>query len=168
MAENGNGFHQILVPTREQANMFIRLFWESITQGTLEDLEADASIGPAANAGHGPDVFWGVPRFNPGFRVYSYLGGPVAAIFGTVAQLKQIFQTQAAGLTLNQLFSNVEAEQHPFHEDHLIIYMDSELTFAPPGAGHQNEAYLRFEVLSRVLNERELHFSLVQIDILWL
>eukprot|EP00117_Sycon_ciliatum_P045239 scpid110122/ scgid32536/ len=87
-------------PTEKQAKLFVRLLWDSLMALSPEDLEGDNPLGPApSHSGECPDVFWGSPRFLPGFKIYmSYVSQPTGRIpIRTVTELKDFLAAKMEG-----------------------------------------------------------------------
>ena len=171
MEEYQNGFTQTL-PTSEQAGMFAHLFWQSLRQLSLQDLTGNAPIGPAERLDNAQDVFWGVPRFLPGF-LFSFvtpgdLDNPleIHECF-TMAQVKEIFQGQEAGLHIYLLPGLVNTYPNPDDAGIMTISLECHLDFYSDEADMEKFAYIYFEVMTRQLNDSELHISLEIAEFGW-
>ena len=172
MEDHQNGFTQTL-PTSEQAGMFAYLFWQSLTELSLQDLRGNAPIGPAESLDNAQDVFWGVPRFLPGFLFTFVTAGDldnpcdIHECF-TMEQVKEIFQGQEAGLYGYPLPGAVKTYPHPHDDGIMIISLECHLDFYSDEADMEKFAYLYFEVMTRQVNYSELHITLEMAEFGWL
>ena len=171
MEEHQNGFNQTL-PTSEQAGMFAHLFWQSLRQLSLQDLTGNAPIGPAERLDDAQDVFWGVPRFLPGFILSFVTLGDLDTPLEihqcfTMAQVKEIFQGQEAGLHIHLLPGLVNTYPDPDDDGIMLISLECNLGFYSEEADMEKFAYIHFEVKTRQLNDSELHISLEIAEFVW-
>ena len=173
MEEHPNFFDQTL-PTSEQAGMFARIFWHSLRRLSLQVLEGNAPITTNEKLDNASGVFWGGPRFLPGFVFHldkPYVPNKarhVIAEYFTMAKVKKTLQPQDAGLNLISSPGLVQTYPHPFQKDGKIISMTCDLTFQTPEADEEKYAFVHFEVMTRQLNDSELHMSLEYVRFLWL
>ena len=172
MAVHQNGFNQTL-PTSEQAGMFAHLFWQSLRQFSLQDLRGNAPIGPAERLDNAQDVFWGVPRFLPGFLLTFVTAGDLdhpCDIYEclTMTQVKEIFQGQEPGLHIYLLPGIVNTHSDPDDDGIMIISLECNLGFYSDEADVEKFAFVHFEVKTRQLNDSELHISLESAEFAWL
>ena len=172
MEVHQNGFTQTL-PTFEQAGMFAHLFWQSLRQLSLQDLTGNAPIGPAERLDNAQDVFWGVPRFLPGFSLAFVTAGDLANpcdIYEclTMTQVKEIFQGQEAGLHIYLQPGLVKTYPDPDDDGIMIISLECDLGFYSDEADMKKFAYIHFEVMTRQLNDSQLHISVGNARFVWL
>ena len=172
MEAHQNGFTQTL-PTSEQAGMFAHLFWQSLRQLSLQDLTGNAPIGPAERLDNAQDVFWGVPRFLPGFLLSFVTPGDLDKTLEihecfTMAQVKKIFQGQEAGLHIHILPVLVNMYPDPHDDGIMTISLECHLDFCSDEADMEKFAYLYVEVMTREINCSELHISLEIAEFGWL
>ena len=164
MDEQEPGFDKV-VPTAPQSWRFLLILWPELLYGSLQDLEGNLPIGPAANMDNGPDVFWGVPHFVPGFELYTSVYGQPTTPVATIAEFKQRLVTE------NELYTVVEAAGHvdAFHADPLTIrlYYVLLLSTHPEDGEIQKIVFIIVEVMTRNLNGSEIHFSVAKIYTKW-
>ena len=160
-----DGFDQI-VPTTEESCRFFSLLWRKLRYGTLQDLEGNSPIGPAANMGNGPDVFWGVPNFVHGFELYTKVNGQPNTPIATIAEFKQRLVAESEGCNAAQWVGKVDTNEHPFHG--LIIHLKYILNLSTHlGAAIQKTVYVRVQAKTLILNGSELHISVAKIYLHW-
>ena len=168
MADIANTIDALFV-TDEHADMFIRLFWDTLMHGSLEDLADKSPIGPAEHSGDGPLVFWGVPRVTPGFIALIYEIGHGTKVCISMAQVKQVLQAKGAGLIPKKWTSSAKAKKYPFDRESVITWFKAEMKFVSPGAAKETkEASIRVEVDSRREHDSERHYSVKRIAFQWL
>ena len=164
MDEQEHGFDKI-VPTAAQSWRFLLILWPELLYGSLQDLEGNSPIGPAANMDNGPDVFWGVPHFVPGFELYTSVNGQPNTPIATMAEFKQ------RQVIENELYTVVDAAGNfdAFHDDHLTIMLKYILWLSNhPGDGEIKKfVVILIQVMTRNLNGSEIHFSVAKIYINW-
>ena len=164
MDEPEHGFDKV-VPTVAQSLRFLLILWPELLYGSLQGLEDNSPIGPAANMDNGPDVFWGVPHFVPGFELYTSVNGQPNTPIATMAEFKQRLVTE------NELYTVVYAAGHvnAFHADPLTIklYYVLSLSTHPEDGEIQKIVFIFVQVMTRILNGSEIHFSVAKIYIRW-
>ena len=153
--------------------MFAHLFWQSLRQLSLQDLTGNAPIGPAERLDNAQDVFWGVPRFLPGFLLTFVTAGDLdnpCDIYEcfTMTQVKEIFQGQEVGLHMNLLPGIVNTHPDPNDDGIMIISLECNLGFYSDEADMEKFAFVYFEVKTRQLKDSELHISLENAEFAWL
>ena len=153
------------MPTAPQSWRFLLILWPELLYGSLQDLEGNLPIGPAANMDNGPDVFWGVPHFVPGFKLYTSVNGQPNTPIATMAEFKQ------RQVIENELYTVVDAAGHfdAYHDHHLTTKLKYMLALStnPGDGGIHKIAMILVEVMTRILNGSEIHFSVAKIYINW-
>ena len=175
MAEHPIFFDNTL-PNSEQAGMFAALFLNSLRTVSLQYLEGSAPLGTLEKLVSAPNVFWGVPRFLPGFSVTIDVPGDLDNpfvnhhVYFTMAEVKQLFKAQAEGLDLQPTPGLVEVDPHPDGNGvySMVISLKCNLTFYSPEADDEVFAFVHFDVMTRQLNDSELHISVKYVRFLWL
>ena len=158
MDQQEHGFDQI-VPTAQQSFRFLVLLWRALRHGSLEGLEENSPIGPAPSMGnHGPDVFWGVPRFVPGFELYTTVNGQPNMPIAAIAEFKQRLVNECEfPYTVVEFDGGIQVEtiQDPLHRDRLIIHLIYILNLSThPGAAIQKTLFVRVQVLRTFRNAK--------------
>ena len=167
MDEQEHGFDQV-VPTADQSWRFLLLLWRVLRYGSLQELEGNSLIGPAANMDNGPDVFWGVPHFVPGFELYTSVNGQPNTPIATIAEFKQRLVIEIEFYTVVNSAIQVDTIQDPFHEDPLTIKLRYFFALSThPGGAIQKIVFILIQVMTRNLNGSEIHFSVEQIYLYW-
>ena len=175
MAEHPIFFDNTL-PNSEQAGMFAVTFLNSLRNLSLQYLKGTAPIGTLEELVGAPNVFWGVPRFLLGFSVMIDVPGDLDnplvqhhACF-TMAKVKRLIKAQAAGLELHPTPGIVEVSQFPDGDgvDSIEIGLKCNLTFYSPEADDEVFAFVHFDVMTRQLNDSELHISVKYVRFVWL
>ena len=168
MDEQEHGFDQV-VPTTEQSWRFLIILWPVLRYGSLQDLEGNSPIGPAANMDNGPDVFWGVPHFVPGFELYISVNGQPNTSIATIAEFKQRLVIESELYTVVDASFQVETIQDSFHEGPLTITLMYILSLSTyPEGAIQKIVFIFVQVMTRILNGSEIHFSVAKIYLYWL
>ena len=165
MDEQEHGFDQI-VPTVEQSRRFLLLLWPMLRYGSLQDLEGNSpiAIGPAANMDNGPDMFWGVPHFVPGYELYTSVNGQPNTPIATIAEFKQRLVIESELYMVVDAAVQVETIQDPLHEEPLTIKLKYTLALSThPGGAIQKIVSIHVQVMTRNLIGSEMHFSVAKI-----
>ena len=169
-------FFDNTLPNSEQAGMFAALFWYSLRDVSLQDLEGAAPLGTLVQLVSAPNVFWGVPRFLPGFSVTLDVPGdlnnpPVSNhVCFTMAEVKESFQTRTAGLDLQPTPGLVEVDPLPDRDGvySMVISLKCDLTFYSPDTDAEVFAFVHFGVMTRQINDSGLHISVKYVRFVWL
>ena len=165
MDEQEHGFDQI-VPTAEQSFRFVTLLWRALRYGSLQDVDGNSPIGPATNVGNDPDVFWGVPRFVPGFILRTMARGLPIVTSATIAEFQQRLVGESEGYFVVDGDSQIETIQDPSHRTIIYLKCILQLSTQPEGA-IQRSVYIFSRVKTRNLNGSEIHFSVERIFLYW-
>ena len=175
MEEHPNFFDNTY-PNSEQAGMFAVLFCNSLRYISLQVLEGTAPLGTLVQLVSAPNVFWGVPRFLPGFSVTLDVPGslenPLVKHYEcfTMAEVKELFQAQTAGFDLKPTPDLVEVDSRPDGNGvySMVMSLTCNLTFYSPEADDEEIAFVHFGVMTRQLNDSGLHISVKYVRFLWL
>ena len=161
MAGLVNGFNHI-VPTQEEAVSLIHILYSSLYEDSLQELEGDSPIGQALGLDNGSEVFWGVPRFSPGFQAWEFHNGQPLHLFQTMAELQDRLIATSAGLVPHVYPVIVETD---LPEDNETIHLRFWIRLTKHGVGTLCVAFLYLQVRAQLTNVTEIHFSLSKVFI---